>query len=186
MSGIGYGTGRDYRTVIVVVIGILIFAGIASVAGPIIENIGATDTNNPIKTRTDGDGGVGINSAVDDNEWDNVEYYSNEYHLISNAPKVIKIWDDGSKGYANMYITNLREEGGGIVKFCVENHNNIGDGRSRIGTIKVYTETWGGTTFDRFEDVAISPGSQKCFETRNINCGNLRMSPDEQVKFKIS
>ena len=186
---------KDYWTLLVVFAGILIVAGIISVAGPFVENIGATDTANPSGTGTGGDG-AGIDVVmvetkesdpiyVDDDEWNNGQYYSNEYHPIDNAPKTIRIHDDGSNGYSNMYITNLREENGKI-KFCVENHKKSGNGY--VGTIKVYTKTWGITTFDRFEDVVIMPGKKKCFETRNGEMGNLWAinSPSEQIKFKIS
>ena len=175
-----------------------ILAGIALVVVPFVENIGATDTNNPSGTETGSDGGAGSSSAgnagggithVDSNEWSADEcdvdhHYSNERFSRNNIPEIIRIYDDGSNGYCNMYITNLKVSDDGIISFCVENHKKSGNGR--VGTIRVYTEAWGNSLFDRFEDIIVMSGKKKCFKTRSINCGNLQMTSSEQVEFKIS
>ena len=200
MNDYGTGTGKkesaDFWTLIKMFAGgiliLVILAGIVSVVISFAENTSATDTTN---SGGSGTGGAGTGTDVvvvktkgsdpiyvDDDEWNNGQYYSNEYHPIDNIPKAIRIWDDGSNGYSNMYITNLREENGKI-KFCVENHKKSGSGY--VGTIRVYTKTWGETTADKFTDVVVKPGKEQCFETRDI--GILRgIGSNEQIKFKIS
>ena len=208
MSGTGYRTEKkehgDLWTLFKMfargLLILAILAGIVFVVVPFVENISATNTNNPSGIGTSSDGSAGSSSAgntggeithVDSDEWSadecDVDYhYSNERFSKNNIPETIRIYDDGSNGYCNMYITNLKVSDDGIISFCIENHNYKTSGIRNVGTIVVYTEAWGNTPLDWFKDVVVMPGKKKCFETRNINCGNLKMKFSEQIKIKIS
>jgi hypothetical protein len=114
MFGHGTKEGTDPWTIAVMIAGILILAGIVSVAGPIVKNICATDSTN---SGAEGTGGAGTETdpvTISDN--------NNQESVYSEDGTPIVIKTDFGK--QKLYMTDISVEDTMLI-FFIENRGDF-------------------------------------------------------------
>lgn len=191
MSGTEYKKGMDYWTWIKILVGILIFAGIVSMAGSFMDgNVSLHGSESADASA--GDGGSELNQpfAGDDDTEDVSEEteavgYTGKYYPVDDIPSVLVLpdyvlKDRRYKDRGNLRVTNLRYEDGKF-KFCVEDPT-----RPYRGSLQISVDCY-VSGIDRFEaEEAIVPqGKKVCFETRDLK-EILGKHPQNSVKIEIT
>lgn len=111
---------KDYWTLMVVFAGILIFAGIVSTAGSLVENIGATDT-----TTNTGEGGIGGADTgtnivpVDRDSTGETIGYPRIYYPVGEIPDKIYIGGNIETPILTLEDFEIEDE---LIKFTIVHH----------------------------------------------------------------